>query len=44
LERKLKLRCLRLLATLAWAFYSWLIFQPKEPPEPRRDWASFLRA
>ena len=33
-----------LLATLAWAFYSWLLSQPKEPPELRRDWAAFLMA
>ena len=33
-----------LLATLAWAFYSWLLTQPKEPPELRRDWAAFLMA
>jgi hypothetical protein len=33
-----------LLATLAWAFYSWLLSQPKEPPELRRDWAAFLLA
>ncbi|MDB5869061.1 MAG: protein of unknown function transrane [Polaromonas sp.] len=34
-----------LLATLAWAFYSWLLTQPnKEPTEIRRDWAAFLMA
>ena len=33
-----------LLATLAWAFYSWLLTQPKEPPELRNDWAAFLMA
>ena len=33
-----------LLATLAWAFYSWLLSQPSEPPEIRRDWAAFLMA
>ncbi len=33
-----------LLATLAWAFYSWLLTQPKEPPEIRHDWAAFLMA
>jgi len=33
-----------LLATLAWAFYSWLLTQPKEPPELRGDWALFLMA
>ncbi|MFM2036633.1 MAG: hypothetical protein RL459_1898 [Pseudomonadota bacterium] len=31
-----------LLAALAWAFYSWLLSQPKEPPELRQDWAGFL--
>ena len=30
-----------LLAALAWAFYSWLLSQPKEPPELRHDWAGF---
>ena len=33
-----------LLATLAWAFYSWLLTQPKEPTELRGDWAAFLMA
>lgn len=33
-----------LLATLAWAFYSWLLSQPKEPPAIRNDWAAFLMA
>jgi drug/metabolite transporter (DMT)-like permease len=33
-----------LLATLAWAFYSWLLSQPKEPAAIRRDWAAFLMA
>ncbi len=33
-----------LLATLAWAFYSWLLSQPKEPPDIRNDWAAFLMA
>ena len=33
-----------LLATLAWAFYSWLLTEPKDPPELRRDWAAFLLA
>src|SRR5665647_2088100 len=33
-----------LLATLAWAFYSWLLAQPREPPDIRRDWAAFLMA
>jgi drug/metabolite transporter (DMT)-like permease len=33
-----------LLATLAWAFYSWMLSQPKDPPEIRQDWAAFLMA
>lgn len=33
-----------LLATLAWAFYSWLLSQPKEPATIRNDWAAFLMA
>ncbi len=33
-----------LLATLAWAFYSWLLAQPKEPATIRKDWAAFLMA
>ena len=38
-----------LLATIAWAFYSWLLFQPaeaepKDAPEIRNDWAAFLMA
>ncbi len=33
-----------LLATLAWAFYSWLLAQPREPTDIRRDWAAFLMA
>lgn len=33
-----------LLATLAWAFYSWLLSKPGESPEIRRDWAAFLMA
>ena len=33
-----------LLATVAWAFYSWLLSQPKEPAAIRRDWAAFLMA
>ena len=37
------------LATLAWAFYSWMLFQPageppKDAPEIRSDWAAFLMA
>ena len=33
-----------LLATLAWAFYSWLVSKPADPPEIRGDWAAFLVA
>jgi drug/metabolite transporter (DMT)-like permease len=33
-----------LLATLSWAFYSWLLSQPREPVEIRNDWAAFLMA
>ena len=33
-----------LLATLAWAFYSWLLSRPVEPAELRSDWAAFLIA
>ncbi|GAB3469113.1 DMT family transporter [Polaromonas eurypsychrophila] len=33
-----------LLATLAWAFYSWMLSQPKDPPDIRNDWAAFLTA
>ena len=33
-----------LVATLAWAFYSWLLSQPKEPADIRQDWAAFLMA
>lgn len=33
-----------LLATLVWAFYSWQLAQPGEPPALRRDWAAFLMA
>lgn len=33
-----------LLATLAWAFYSWLLVRPDDPPEIRGDWAAFLMA
>ena len=33
-----------LVATVAWAFYSWMLSQPKDPPEIRRDWAAFLMA
>ncbi len=32
-----------LLASVAWAFYSWMLAQPgKEPTEIRSDWAAFL--
>ena len=33
-----------LLATLAWAFYSWLLARPREPAEIRNDWAAFIMA
>lgn len=33
-----------LLATLAWAFYSWMLARPQEPAEIRQDWAAFLMA
>jgi drug/metabolite transporter (DMT)-like permease len=33
-----------LLATVAFAFYSWLLTQPKDPPAIRADWAAFLLA
>jgi drug/metabolite transporter (DMT)-like permease len=33
-----------LVATVAWAFYSWLLSQPKEPPEIRSNWAAFILA
>jgi drug/metabolite transporter (DMT)-like permease len=33
-----------LLATLSWAFYSWLLIRPGDPPEIRGDWAAFLMA
>ena len=33
-----------LLATLAWAFYCWLLSLPNEPVEIRRDWSAFLMA
>ena len=33
-----------LLATIAWAFYSWLLARPSDPPEVRNDWAAFLMA
>lgn len=31
-----------LLATVCWAFYSWMLARPTEPPELRSDWAGFL--
>lgn len=31
-----------LLATLAWAFYSWLLSKTSEPADVRADWAAFL--
>jgi drug/metabolite transporter (DMT)-like permease len=33
-----------LVATVAWAFYSWLLSQPKEPTEIRSNWAAFVLA
>jgi drug/metabolite transporter (DMT)-like permease len=33
-----------LLATAAWALYSWLLTRPVDPPEVRSDWANFLMA
>lgn len=33
-----------LLATAAWAFYSWLLSRPDEPVALRNDWAAFLLA
>ncbi|MEJ7688392.1 MAG: DMT family transporter [Variovorax sp.] len=33
-----------LLATLAWASYSWMLTRTAEPAEVRRDWAAFLMA
>lgn len=33
-----------LLATISWAFYSWLLTRPSEPPQLRNDWAAFLMA
>lgn len=31
-----------LLATIAWAFYSWLLVRTSEPASIRNDWAAFL--
>ena len=33
-----------LLATAAWAVYSWLLVRPGDPPDIRADWAAFLLA
>jgi drug/metabolite transporter (DMT)-like permease len=33
-----------LLATLSWAFYTWLLNRPDDPAEIRGDWAAFLMA
>ncbi|MGA0571858.1 DMT family transporter [Variovorax sp. VNK109] len=33
-----------LLASLAWAIYSWLLTKPAEPQNIRSDWAAFLMA
>jgi drug/metabolite transporter (DMT)-like permease len=33
-----------LLATAAWAVYSWLLVRPGDPPEIRGDWAAFVAA
>ena len=33
-----------LLATLSWAFYTWLLNRPADPAEIRQDWAAFLMA
>ena len=33
-----------LLATAAWAWYSWLLSRPADPPAIRNDWAAFLMA
>ena len=33
-----------LLATAAWAVYSWLLVRPDDPPGIRADWAAFLLA
>ena len=33
-----------LVATIGWAFYSWLLIRPGDPPAIRNDWAAFLMA
>ena len=33
-----------LVATLAWAWYSWLVSRPLDPPAIRSDWRAFLMA
>jgi drug/metabolite transporter (DMT)-like permease len=33
-----------LLATACWAWFSWLLAQPKDPPELRANWMAFLLA
>ena len=33
-----------LIATAAWACYSWMLARPKEPPHIRSDWSAFLMA
>jgi len=33
-----------LLATISWAFYSWLLVRPGYPSDLRNDWAAFLMA
>ena len=33
-----------ILATIAWAFYSWLLMQQRDAPGLRADWAAFLLA
>jgi drug/metabolite transporter (DMT)-like permease len=33
-----------LIAVLCWALYSWLLSQPKDPPEIRGNWVYFLMA
>jgi len=33
-----------MLATIAWAFYSWMLVRTNEPSDVRQDWAAFLMA